>query len=413
MINAVQTLTGDIKETGVQGLSAYEVYKKNGGTLSEDEWLLSLKGENGITPTIGENGNWFIGNTDTGLPSRGEQGEAGEGGGISLEEVIAITGQLENLNTEDKTTLVNAINEVASKGKGIKTLTDETITLSKLECGVYIISKSVSYIVYGSYDKKKFQMSEVNNSFADKILLVGRAGTTYNVGYLFSGTYIVNLLAYNPADGNNKNIIDMCELKNAVAKEYVDTATGDLTTLATEDKSSLVNAINEVLNNSGGEITETDTPIYVMSGYNDATIEDAERLEIIKNACIDYENGKTPLILMDDTSNYYSYRLKISDTTCSISSIDYKYDSDRGFRTLTYNFNGSRDENNIFVPTKGTRNYGSINIPTKENVLTKTNTKAYTPTSDYHPVTKKYVDDLVGDISTVLATLTTVSEVSE
>lgn len=56
----------------------------------------------------------------------------------------------------------------------------------------------------------------------------------------------------------------------------------------------------------------------------------------------------------------------------------------------------------------------------KSYVLTKDNTTAYTPTSNYHPSTKKYVDDSVktvsdqiGDINTILATLTTVSEVSE
>ena len=32
---------------GDKGLSAYEVYLKNGGTLSETEWLDSLKGETG------------------------------------------------------------------------------------------------------------------------------------------------------------------------------------------------------------------------------------------------------------------------------------------------------------------------------------------------------------------------------
>ena len=35
-------------------------------------------GANGITPTIGDNGNWYLGNTDTGKPSRGEQGIPGE-----------------------------------------------------------------------------------------------------------------------------------------------------------------------------------------------------------------------------------------------------------------------------------------------------------------------------------------------
>lgn len=34
----------------------------------------------GITPTIGDNGNWYIGPTDTGKPSRGEKGEKGDTG---------------------------------------------------------------------------------------------------------------------------------------------------------------------------------------------------------------------------------------------------------------------------------------------------------------------------------------------
>lgn len=32
-------------------------------------------GTGGITPHIGANGNWYIGNTDTGMPSRGEKGD--------------------------------------------------------------------------------------------------------------------------------------------------------------------------------------------------------------------------------------------------------------------------------------------------------------------------------------------------
>ena len=37
-------------------------------------------GVNGITPHIGDNGNWYIGDTDTGLPSRGAMGPAGADG---------------------------------------------------------------------------------------------------------------------------------------------------------------------------------------------------------------------------------------------------------------------------------------------------------------------------------------------
>ena len=37
-------------------------------------------GADGITPTIGDNGNWYLGATDTGKPSRGEKGDTGATG---------------------------------------------------------------------------------------------------------------------------------------------------------------------------------------------------------------------------------------------------------------------------------------------------------------------------------------------
>ena len=37
-------------------------------------------GLDGITPTIGDNGNWYLGATDTGKPSRGEKGDTGAQG---------------------------------------------------------------------------------------------------------------------------------------------------------------------------------------------------------------------------------------------------------------------------------------------------------------------------------------------
>ena len=37
-------------------------------------------GADGLTPTIGDNGNWYLGNTDTGKPSRGDKGDKGDKG---------------------------------------------------------------------------------------------------------------------------------------------------------------------------------------------------------------------------------------------------------------------------------------------------------------------------------------------
>lgn len=39
-----------------------------------------IDGKDGITPTIGDNGNWYLGDTDTGNPSRGEKGPQGQRG---------------------------------------------------------------------------------------------------------------------------------------------------------------------------------------------------------------------------------------------------------------------------------------------------------------------------------------------
>ena len=39
-----------------------------------------LEGKDGITPTIGDNGNWYLGTTDTGKPSRGATGPQGAPG---------------------------------------------------------------------------------------------------------------------------------------------------------------------------------------------------------------------------------------------------------------------------------------------------------------------------------------------
>lgn len=49
-------------------------------------------GADGITPTIGNNGNWYLGSTDTGKPSRGEKGEKGDTGAQGIQGEKGDTG---------------------------------------------------------------------------------------------------------------------------------------------------------------------------------------------------------------------------------------------------------------------------------------------------------------------------------
>ena len=54
--------------------------KNHKGEISIIENKEGTEGKDGITPHIGDNGNWFIGEEDTGFPSRGEKGDKGENG---------------------------------------------------------------------------------------------------------------------------------------------------------------------------------------------------------------------------------------------------------------------------------------------------------------------------------------------
>lgn len=42
--------------------------------------IIALESNGGSTPHIGDNGNWYIGSTDTGKPSRGATGATGPAG---------------------------------------------------------------------------------------------------------------------------------------------------------------------------------------------------------------------------------------------------------------------------------------------------------------------------------------------
>ena len=57
-------------------------------------------GKDGITPTIGDNGNWYLGTTDTGKPSRGATGAPGKDG-AGMDITGATVGQIAKITAVD------------------------------------------------------------------------------------------------------------------------------------------------------------------------------------------------------------------------------------------------------------------------------------------------------------------------
>ena len=72
-------------------------------------------GADGITPTIGENGNWYLGETDTGKPSRGDKGEQGPQGERGADGKTPIKGT-DYWTEADKAEIVQSVSEELPDG---------------------------------------------------------------------------------------------------------------------------------------------------------------------------------------------------------------------------------------------------------------------------------------------------------
>ena len=91
----LQSTVGNLSELNTQEKTSLvaainEALTKSGGEIAPDDVQRIVEdylkanppgtgadGKDGITPTIGENGNWYLGDTDTGKPSRGADGTPG------------------------------------------------------------------------------------------------------------------------------------------------------------------------------------------------------------------------------------------------------------------------------------------------------------------------------------------------
>lgn len=323
MIEAVK-LEADIYPAGPRGLSAYEIYKKEGGQLSEEEWLKSL---NGLTPTIGENGNWFLGTVDTGLPSRGPKGDTG-----SIKFIVVTELPTENI--------------------------DET--------AIYM---------------KPVEKPTGKNKFEELIYVNGKWED------LGTPEVEVDLSNYYTKDETNEEL----------AKKQDNLTAGK--NIVIEN-----NTINAIIENED----------YVI--LTDFPNTSAEQITFMQNAFDLALSGKTVLIVRSD--NQYNYRAS-SDRNVYISpkikDIDFSdkisasvsFNSPWFYRTETDIYgNNELEEYKTWLyidctVTKGVVTKVSFGMTSHNNtsynrtlpVLSKTNKLSYTPTADYHPATKKYVDD--------------------
>lgn len=394
-----------------EGLSAYEVYLKNGGTLSEEEWLESLKGDTGPTGPTGANGKdgkdgksayeiWLeAGNTGTeedflnSLKGDNQVRETVVSSGVDYAEI----GSWDDDNTENEDRLYRFVTISDIPGEEIKlsTSTSQIVGTTNLKSNVGFLgnynkgdeddtTKAIVSILGVAPVKTNDTTIQVNdrvmsddNGYAVK--------SSNNLGYRVISILENGLL--NISLSPNTDLMQRIKTDVTGLSDNI----GSLDSLSTEDKSSLVNAINETFANCNiiGEIIE-DT---------DMTIKDSGIYRVLASDQVSLRIGATSNIV----AKYYQPG-------------DYLFWNKEDSYLITLN-KAYSSAYNMLCPTIGSYfvkksgdNYQGYyrdvvinNISTINESQTISGTKTFStlpessviPTTDNQLTNKKYVDDAI------------------
>lgn len=299
----------EIDKIGPKGLSAYEVYVKNGGTLSETEWLKSL---------------------------RGEQGPQGEPGAVKMQVVDTLpdTGETDTIYLLKKgiPSQQNLYDEyVYTETSGWEHIGDTSVDLTdyytKVETDERLNNKQDTLT---AGDNITIENNVISASGGKSELYTFYTGIDYN---------------FNRPDNIYKSA------------------------LSTDKR----NILDTMLCNIITDAMTTDNKAKMLL----LTFNNSNRVQGL------------PYILFTFGDNQ---KLDTSRTTYRMVSIPNGIDNQILY-TYHIDINGSW-ENNVFsvsnwIITKSKQ----ITVLSTDTGLSKTNTKAYTPSEPYNPATKKYVDD--------------------
>lgn len=305
----------NIDATKVDDTTTITITKKDGST-KEIEILDGVDGKDGadgidgLTPTIGNNGNWYVGDEDTGKPSRGQQGVQGERG------------------------------ETGQAGRDGIDGVSPTVTTSK--------SGTVTTIEIT--DKNGTHTATINDGINGSN---GRDGQNGRDGYM----------QYTAGD----NITIENGIISAIGGGSIEEVN------LTAGQHQLYNYANGIY-----KINATENGVYVLPRVG---------------AMIGIPNGGFILYVLykDTVFDYYRVGIVFNGDFIDFYKID-----NRGNRVT--------DKKSIW----------QYSATLRDGALMASNTEAFTPTGNYNPATKKYVDEKVntaiGNINSVLATLTSVEE---
>jgi hypothetical protein len=282
---------------GVDGQPGKDGYtpQKNVDYFDGKDGSPGADGSDGITPHIGSNGNWFIGNTDTGKPSRGADGQPGQSGspGSNGSDGVSAThswnGTVLTITSASGTSsadLKGAKGDKGDKGDSIKG--DTGATGADGVSPTVAVSKSGKVTTVSITDKNGTKTATINDGADGSPGSAGKDGTSVTV----------KSVSESAADGGS-NVVTFSDGKTVTIKNGSKGSTGGKgDTGATGQRGT-------------GLLPVTTAP----SGYTTAVggITPKYRMAI---STIKTQSGVTEVLLGDTVRySYYHYPIAYLDTS--------------------------------------------------------------------------------------------------
>ena len=171
------------------------------------------------------------------------KGADGKDGEVTLEQLKSITGELENLPTEDKSNLVNAINEISKTVGGFIDVTSN-LNIREIEDGLYV-NKTTS--------NKTITVAPNSTTFRDFILRPGGyfIKTTANniiYGYIFNYYYGYIIEFFKSSSDSNMDYTSKYVGSLISSDENKDNITGIHTYITLPESSTVPTKDNQFTN---------------------------------------------------------------------------------------------------------------------------------------------------------------------
>ena len=371
-----------------------------------------------------------------------------------INELDGRIGNLNSLTTDHKENLVSSINELDTNVGPVETLT----TVAKTATGAINELDSEMGDLSGLHTEAKNTITDAINEVHDDL------GTLSDLTTTAKNTAVAAINEVDSNIGELNNLTTTAKNDTVSAINEVDKDVGDITKLTTAKKDDTVSAINELKSitdtlrgatiligkieldtkdvtpealtaraleimggttvQAGWELVDREQHEWIWNGNNWqdleqpniypaqngilGTVRGAETGDVsITDGNLTVNHSKDSDKLNRQEASYYSTKayadtkadktnvLQLDNTTEYTPTADYHPTTKKYVDTIAGGASWGMIVNNIEDQEDLMELFNER--PTKEEVLTKTNTTAYAPSSNYHPATKKYVDDKYAD----------------